>query len=326
MPNMLFASNSVSHFPGAVIGPDPWSFDSTRVPYSIECPNHTPCGSPFFEESTTDEYWFHFRHGSDNWTSNDDENIIEINDFDGNRIFQLSYQNRDTSGYSSRFTVDGVESTSTRYYPMRTNGMRTYDIQLKWTALNAEARVYMNEILVETMIIVRTSFTHPRKMIFGGREGGSHVSNFTGEDFISEIIVADGDTRNARLDLLRPVAAGAYGDWLGPITSLSDDDPTTGMTTLDPDQNQSTILSPYTGAHNISNIVQLTTTVRGLNSPENLRHLIRISGVDHLSPATYAIPFEKAYQVTDWGHNPATSLPWSSTELTNAEWGFRSLA
>ncbi len=220
MPNILFASNSVSHFPGSEIGPESWSFDSTRVPYSIECPNHTPCGSPAFEESTTDEYWFHFRHGSNRWVSNNDENIIEINDFDGNRIFQLSYQNRDIRGYSSRLTVDGTEFTNRRYYPMRINGLRTYDIQLKWTAMNAEARVYMNEILVETMIIARTSFVHPRKMIFGGRVGGSHSNNFAGEDFISEIIVADGDTRNARLDLLHPVAAGVHGDWLGPIISI----------------------------------------------------------------------------------------------------------
>lgn len=321
MPNILFASNSVSHFPGSVIGPDPWSFDSSRVPYSIECPNRTPCGSPVFTESTTNEYWFHFRHGSNEWWLHRDERIIEINDIDGNRIFQLSYHNRHTEGYHSRFTVDGTEYTNARFYPIRTNAMRTYDIQLKWTALNAEARVYMNEILVETITVVMTSFTHPHKMIFGGRYGDSDI----GKDFISEIIVADGDTRNARLDLLRPVAVGAYTEWDGPISSLSDDDPTTGMTTTTPNLSQSTILTPYTGANNISNIVQMTTTVRGINAPANLQHLIRMSGVDYLSTTTYTIPYEKDYQVTDWVQNPATSLPWAATDLPNVEWGFRSI-
>ena len=327
MPNILFATNSVSHFPGSIIGPNSWAFDSSRVPYAIECPTLTPCGSPTFKEATTNEYWFHFRHGSNTWRSNRDENIIEINDIDGNQIFKLSYRNFTTHGYRSRFIVDGATNTNNRYYPMRSDAMRTYDIQLKWTALNAEARVYMNEILIETMTSVMTSFVHPRKVVFGGRLGDSAgAGGGTGEDFISEVIIADGDTRNARLDLLRPIAVGAYGNWNGPVISLSDDDPTTGMTTTSPDQNQSTVLTPYTGANNISNIVQTTTTVRGVNAPENLRHLIRMSGTDHLSDDTYAIPFEKDYQVTDWVQNPATSLPWAATDLVNVEWGFRSLA
>lgn len=73
--------------------------------------------------------------------------------------------------------------------------------------------------------------------------------------YFSEVIISDSDTRNARLDLLRPVSAGAYENFDGPLSSLADDDPTTGMTTTLPDQSQSTILSDYAGANNISNVV-----------------------------------------------------------------------
>lgn len=321
MPNILFASNSVSHFPGSVIGPAPWSYDSNRVPYSIMCPLETPVGSPDLPDSATDEWWFHFRCGSDLWYVNNNEPIFEIADLNGDRIFLLSFQDRTTEGFHSYFVVDGTQYMQVRYLPMANNQARTYDIQLKYTALNAELRVYMNEILIESFTYPVTSWIRPGRIFLGGSQG----SGGDGQTYYSEIIVADGDTRNARLDLLRPAAVGAYGNWNGPVASLSDDDPTTGMTTVSPDQYQSTILTPYTGANNVSNVVQITTSVRGINSPTKLQHLIRMSAVDYLTPS-FDVPFSKDYQITDWAENPATSLPWAAADLAAAEFGFKSIA
>jgi hypothetical protein len=323
MPNILFASNSVSHFPGSIISSLSWSFDSKRVPYSIRTPRLTICSSPIFKASTTDETWFHFRAGMDDLYVNNDEPIAEIVDYEGNRIFQLTYHNKTSEGYHCRASIDGQSFTNVRYLPNIKNQMRTYDIQLKMTGVQAEIRVYVNEILIEEMTFAIANHEKPRFLWLGGADGD--FSGDFGNCFYSEIIVADGDTRNARLDLLRPTAAGVYEDWNGPLASLSDDDPTTGMTTTMAEQFQSTILTPYTGADNISNIVQVTTSVRGINSPENLQHLIRMSGVDYLTP-NFAIPYNKDYQVTDWTLNPATSLPWQADDLTSAEFGFKSVA
>lgn len=321
MPNILFASNSVSHFPGSLIGAPSWSFDSERVPYSIEVPLETPVSSPDIANSTTDEWWFHFTCGANLWYSNNEEPIIEINDESGGRIFALSYYDRTTEGFHSYLEIDGSSYLNTRYIPMANNQARTYDIQMKFTGLAAEVRVYVNEALIETMVVSVGSWKAPKNFFFGGALGNSG----SGVQYFSEIIVADGDTRNARLDLLRPTAVGAYGNWDGPVISLSDDDPTTGMTTTSPEQSQSTVLTPYTGANNISNIVQITTSVRGINSPANLQHLIRMSAVDYLTPS-FAVPFNKEYQITDWRENPATSLPWAASDLVGAEFGFKSKA
>lgn len=319
MPNILFASNSVSHFPGSLIGTADWSYDSNRVPYALEIPKETKVGSPEIPNSTTDEWWFHFRAGNTSWHVNENNPIAEITDDNGDRIFMLSFRNRTTEGYYSYLTVDGSSYTNVRYIPYPNNQARTYDIQLKFTALQAEIRVYVNEILLETMIYAIGSWKAPKNILFGGSWGASGLM------YVSEIIIADGDTRNARLDLLRPVAVGAYGNWDGPVASLSDDDPTTGMTTTSPDQYQSTVLTPYTGANNISNIVQITTSVRGINSPTQLQHLIRMSAVDYLT-TSFDVPFSKDYQITDWQENPATSLPWDASDLAAAEFGFKSIA
>lgn len=324
MPNILFASNSISHFPGSQIGQESWAFDSNRVPYSIKMPILTVASSPIFNETTTDETWVHFRVGSLDWYTYNDEKIVELVDDSGVRVVQISYFDRTVEGWYMRVSMDGVTYTDKRYVPMGSSQIRTIDLQVKLGTLNAEFRLYINELLALERVFPYNPANkrHPRYMWIGGTDGNGNVNNYS---LYSEIIVADGDTRNARLDLLRPVAAGAYGNWNGPISSLSDDDPTTGITTVSPNQNQSTVLTPYSGANNISNIVQVTTTVRGLNSPTQLQHLIRMSGVDYLTPS-FSVPFEKAYQVTDWRQNPATSLPWAATDLTNVEWGFRSIA
>ncbi len=325
MPNILFASNSISHFPGSTIGSADWSFDVNRVPYSIETPYLTKCGSPPLPLSpdNTQEWWFHFKNGSEQWYLNSDDPIIEIVDVNGARILELSMYNRSGEGYHTRYTVDGSSYTNTQSLPIADDMMRTYDIMIKDDGLNWRAEVYVNELLVENISLPVNNFIDPARFNIGGHEGNNNTG--TTKYFYSEIIIADGDTRNARLDLLRPVAVGAYGNFNGPVLSLSDDDPTTGMTTVSPDQNQSTILTPYSGATNISNIVQITTSVRGINSPTQLQHLIRMSAVDYLTPSI-AVPFTKDYQVTDWDLNPATSQPWAAADLVSAEFGFKSIA
>lgn len=328
MPNILFASNSVSHFPGAVIGAPVWSFDSNRVPYSLEVERQLKISSPEIPDpGAVNTWWFHFRVGSDFWYINNNEQFFEITTEDGTSIYRISFHDRvnDGEGFHFDLTADGTDYAEVRgFIPWGNNQLRTVDVRYEFNGVNLIVQTYLNELLLHTFDLPVATYFRPSRLLLGGAVGVDQAPN--GTQFFSEIIVADGDTRNARLDLLRPTAVGVYGNWEGPVVSLSDDDPTTGMTTTLPNQIQSTILTPYTGANNISNIVQVTTTVRGINAPTNLKHLIRMSGVDYLSTDTYAIPFAKKYQITDWAENPATSSPWAATDLTNIEFGFESLA
>lgn len=317
MPKILFASNSISHFPGSLIDAASYAFDASRVPYAIEAPLQTPISSPDIPLTTTDETWFHFVHSTNLWHTVNMEPICLVTNDIGDTIFEFHYH--PSTGYRLRSFVNGNNFTNNRYYPNPSGRSRTYDIRLLQTSLNCRIEVYMNEILVEVQDYPIAAFRPVRNLVLGGAFGNAG----NGQSFYSEIIVADGDTRNARLNLLRPQAVGAYNQWLGPVSALSDDDPTTGMTTTVTGQNQSTVLTPYTGAPNISNVVQMTTSVRGLNSPDRLRHLIRKSGVDYLSDP-FTLPFEKAQQITDWAINPATSLPWTAADLVGMEFGFRS--
>lgn len=320
MANILFASNSVSHFPGAEIGTDTRTWDTNRVPYSIETQTALPVSSPLIPETTTDETWYHFRHTASSFYLDERVPIVELVDATGVPILLLRYYRR-AQEYELVSTIDNTSFSQVRVIPMQSYQLRTYDLQVLRTNLNTTLRVYMNEnLLIEEIRNVNTKDPEPRYMAFGGADYENAVH------FYSEIIVADGDTRNSRLDLLRPVAAGAYGQWNGLLSSLADDDPTTGMSTTLDNRKQSTVLTPYTGAENISNVVQVTTALRGVNSPTKLNHFLRLSTVDYPQATDFDVSTSKEFQVTDWRINPATSLPWSSDDLDSIEFGFESKA
>lgn len=313
MPNIFFASNSVSHFPGAVVNNQSWTYDANRVPYSLETPPATIISTPQHPISTTDETWYHFRCGS-TWINNS-EPIAFVVDSTGNNILEFSLQNYSTKGYKIVLTSSNQETTLEKYIPVADNVMRTFDIRIVHTLTELSAYIWINETLLFSASLSVTSKVVPRALYLGG-----HVGQGIGA-YYSEIIISDSDTRNARLDLLRPNAAGAYEEWNGFLSSLSDDDTTTGMTTVDANRRQLTTLTDYSGANNISNVVQITTTVRGINSPSTMSHMIRMSTVDYESQ-DYSIGYAKEYQITDWKLNPATSLPWEATDLLAAEFGF----
>lgn len=315
MVDFLFASNSISHFAGSEPSADAWSFDSARVPYSIYTPASTVCAAPKHTASSGDETWYHFRHGSDVWDANVNENIVRIDDEDSNTLFSMYYRSQ-TGGYNMTFSVDGESENVTKSLPILASQMRTCDVKIRLVGFVAECLVYINKILIGTMTLAITTFKKPQFLLLGGNVDAG---------WFSEILVAESDTRNARMDLIRPIASGAHTDWEGSLTALSDDDPTTGMTTTTANQEQTTLMEDYTGADNISNIIQVTSTVRGVNSPTKLQHLIRMSAVDYAS-SNIDLDFSEEYQVTDWVENPATTAPWSKSDLSSIEFGFKSIA
>lgn len=320
MPEHLFASNSISHFVGSTFKNDAWSYDANRVPYSIYAPPSTVIACPDWEPSTSQETWFHFRGGSNEWRSDIEDVFFECFDEDSNSLVKLLLRDQSAYGYKLIMNTSEQSKTVVKWIPVANNQMRTFDLRIQHTGLLMHVDLYINELLLLSGELSQTGERIPVRAYFGGVTGNG-ASGF----YMSEVLISDSPTLNARLDLLRPVSGGVYGNFNGPISSLADDDPTTGMTTTLEDQKQSTILSEYTGANNISNIIQTTTTVRGINSPTKLQHFLRMSGVDYATPS-FDVPFIKDYQVTDWKLNPATSLPWAASDLESLEFGFESKA
>ena len=328
MPRIHFASNNISHFPGSVPGSVANTFDPTRVPYAVMMTNYQLLTGPEFAPVTGQVSWFHFRTYCD-------ENPYAIPSPSTGVLFQcFDAQNRMLcriakrhASYVQDFVLTAFNGTTSvsvnSNIPMTQGKVNFIDIAITITPILVRADMYINGALAGTALFGSNPnlMSNPTRFSLGC----SHTSSLGAAQHFSEILVADGDTRNARLNFLRPVSTGAYSEWDGELISLGDDDPTTGMYTKDANQRHTVGLSGYTGAQNISNLVSVSQTTRGLNSPTRLQHTLRQEGVNYDS-ANIAIGYALQYNLVDLPLNPATSLPWTAAELVELEVGFRSVA
>jgi hypothetical protein len=326
MPAILFASNNVSHFPGSVPGSLGPSFDVSRVPYSLGISNAGLMTSPTFGTAAGTITWIHFRHLCETSATNTVGNGTVVHAVDAlNRLIARVSKISGNSTQTVRLTVyNGATTISVDgLIPLTEGKNNIIDLALTITGSLIKADLYINGALSATAQFGSNpnSMGKPVRLSFGT----SFTSSLSQLVYFSEIIVADGDTRNARLNFLRPIAAGAATQWDGVLSAMADDDPSTGLFTSVPNERHSFEPSAYVGAQNISNLVTVTQTVRGINSPEKLQHYIRQGGINYDSP-DIPIGYDLQYNIVDLGINPSTSAPFTSADIDVLEVGIRSVA
>lgn len=324
MPNIIFASNNVAHFPMSVPDSNTDRYDVSRVPYAITLSNYMESSSPVFAPVAGDETWFHFRYLT--YTRNFERSDLFFRSFDaaGNQLFSIRKRQNTSALQPQIYLYDGATTLNQISNSSLVQSLiNTLDIRYKATALLIEVELFINQASVANLQFNANPNNYGNPVKFS--IGTGFTEDLSASCYFSEFLVADGDTRNGRLNLLRPLAAGAYEQWNGSLGVLADDDTTTGLTTIAAGQRQTMTLTPYTGAENISNLVAVSSTTRGQNSPTQLSHTVRLSTVDYDGPPI-PIGYPLEYHVTDFKVNPATSLPWTASDLTNIETGFISIA
>lgn len=324
MPNIVFASNNITHFPNANAGSVVGSFDPQRVPYTIAVENREELNSPTFPAVAGDDTWFHFRTYFDSLQFGGTDTLLKAYDDSDHLLFDVRKRLNDFS-YAPAIDIFDGDQTNTVNCTIQMTLQKSNSVDIRFTRTNLLLRVevYVNGSLSGSTQFGSNNNDYGKPVRF--TLGGAYVEAIDDIQHYSEIIVADGDTRNARLDLLRPAAAGHYDSWDGLLASLADDDTTTGMTTVDPNTRHTMTMSTYNGASNISNFIAVSQTTRGQNSPSKLKHSVRLSGVDYDGPE-HDIDYALAYQITDYAINPATSLPWEGSDIAAIETGFVSVA
>jgi hypothetical protein len=328
MPKILFASNNVSHFPGSVPGSVAGTFEPSRVPYAVLMSNFQLISPPDFSPSSLTTTWFHFRTHTDGngygIPSGASGTLFQCFDGLNRRIVRIYKKNLD---YAQDLTIDLSNGSSTLTVngtlPLTQSKMTPVDVLLTITSVLVRVDVYVNGSLTGFLQFGSNPNTLTNPIRFS--LGCSHTESLSMGQAFSEIIVSEGDTRNARMNFLRPVSTGAFSQWDGTISALGDDDPTTGLYTKVAAERHTMGLSTYTGAQNISNLVSVSQTTRGLNSPTKLKHTFRLGGVNYDSP-DLNIGYGLQYNIVDSSINPATSLPWTSDDLSTLETGFLSVA
>lgn len=325
MAKILFASNNIGHFPGSVATTISGAFASSRVPYGITLYNRGVAASPRFTPSSGTVTSFHFKTFNADTGQSNSSILFECFDQSNRSIVRLNrFFNTASLLLNMTLSNGSTTITTSTSMPLTISRRNAIDVVVTISLTLIRVDLYINNGLAATLSFASNTnnISNPNRFNIGA----AYSDDFINGQIFSEILVADADTRNARLNLLRPASAGAFSEWSGPISNLVDDDNATGIYTTLPNQRQTLALSEYAaGASHLSNVVSVTQTTRGLNSPSKLRHTVRLSGVNYDSDPI-DIAFTPQYNIVDLPVNPATSLPWTSSDLSTIETGFLSVA
>lgn len=329
MTEIVFASNNASHWPFSNTTTAAGEFDATRVPYGLKLKYNELITSPdFLTVAAGNTTWIHFRMFTDSVEYSDAvaPRFVMVFDANGDKLFEATKQGGTFDHICDIFLYDGVgtanSSMSSQFTDNAVNGV---DFEYFNDGSSSYVKMYANGGLVATVNLGNTNNRgKPTSLVIGG----AMVEDDQTTKFmvVSEIMISDSDTRNGRLNLLRAVTEGGETDWVGLAPSLSDDDPTTGLTTITAEERESLTLTAYVGAANISSVVVVTQAFAGANAPQNIRHTVRMEGANYDGAADIPLTPTLSYGLTHFEINPSTSLPWVEGDLPTLEIGFISKA
>lgn len=329
MTEIVFASNNASHWPFSNTTTASGEFDATRVPYGLKLLYKEQITSPdFLPVAAGDTTWFHFRMYTDSveYTDAVAPKFVMVFDANGNKLFEATKAQATFDHDVKIWLYDGTgNDTVVSSSPFTDDAVNGCDFEYFNDGAGCTLKMYINGGQVASVSLSNSnSYGKPTSIVFGGAM--VEADQTTQFQVISEIMIGDSDTRNGRLNLLRPVAEGGETDWIGLAASMSDDDPTTGLTTITANERETLTLSAYTGAANISAVVIVTQAFAGDNAPQNMRHTVHMSDVNYDSPEDLPLTPTLAYAITHFEENPSTSLPWVEADLPGLEIGFVSKA
>jgi len=325
MPNIVFASNNLVHWPLSESSTTAGTYDSTRVPYSFFLNYNQGMSSVEFAPVSGNVTWVHFRlyfADAQDGNFNDYEYpLIRVFDTSDNELFKTIKKNLFDPDWRTKMYIfhDGGSITGDQAIPFNKAKMNTVDLRYENTGSLVNLKLYVNGALAKDLEYTgAATFGKPAKMTIGA----AFSTDGAATQHVSEFLVADGDTRNARLEMLRPTAVGGESDWPGEATDLADNDPATGMQTTLTEQRETVLVSAYAGAANVSAVVVASLAYAGVGGPQNMRHTVRMSTVNYDDAADTLLSETLKYVISDIAINPGTSLPWTSADLSAIEMGF----
>jgi hypothetical protein len=217
-------------------------------------------------------------------------------------------------------SVGGSETHGTSWFPAA-DTTYTFDVNVRWVSTSLTIEVYVNGGLVSTASRTGTVANFSAFWIsnaYGRRLTGSNPI------YLSELLIASASTIGARVQTIRPSAAGQYAQWTGSPGNVNDFNPVTG------------IAAPTSGL--IASRVHtaaLSGTVRAVQpwgyhlglTPPRVSPMFRIGSTDYFTASPVAPGANNAPQsiVTSvFATNPATGNPWTASDLAAIDAGFRS--
>jgi hypothetical protein len=203
------------------------------------------------------------------------------------------------------------------------NALAEYDVKIDITAPNIVVEIYQDTVLWATATATNNGKLKPALIVWE-TWGISSVSVV--DLVVSEVILADEDTRGMGLSALAPNGAGNYSQWIGDHTETSSDDMATVVSSGATAEKLSSTLSTFGGPASTALralVVVTNSSARG-GVVGDIRNFVRIASTDYNGSALGVTPGLERYTAV-WDTNPNTAVLWDTTDFSSTEIGIESL-
>lgn len=319
---IVFASNDLADFPGAIAVATAGDFRSDYVSEAFEVSNgggSAIFGSwTMFPEVSGNITWIHFQFKKDTnsgGSNADGYGLFLAYDSTGTIVFYFNI----LDGAWQTIINGGIGSFGDRWG----KSLTAVDIMIDTTGANCTVKLYLNGALIHQN--TQTS-SAGNPVALNWRSADQDNAGTQTHETVSEFIVADADTRNLGLAILTPNAAGNHTAWEGDHVETGDSDLGTGAVADATGLKLSSDLTAYAGPATsgfFALVVVNKASTRG--SVGDLRNFLRISAADYNGAAMGVSETIKSY-VTVWNTNPNTTDTWGSADIAGVEIGVESLA
>lgn len=291
-------------------------YDSNWAPSYIQMPNYRKFNLTI---PTKTNIWMHWTdHMPREPSTGADGFELRVYGDDGAYIATIDTKDNRHEWYASLNGSSWTVLSNREYYDTQLNTV-TYDVNIRFNdgaSGNIEIDVYMDGAMRENYS--GTLSSHPST---GVASIAFNNNDTIGNRSVTEIIIADEDTRGMRLTEMTPNAAGNYTAWTGDYTDFVEAAGGTGISSnTNGDRESWGLTSPIqTGEIAGARVVHQVFGYPGSSGVSQIDGFVRISSTDYDSGAQ--TPSPGIPLIFEWTQNPATSAAWTQTELQALEVG-----
>ena len=272
------------------------------------------------------EAWWHYRWGGGN-TGGVANNRGIVTFFNSANVGVLRLLSLSTPAFrleywnGSAWTAIGADFTTT----LGVNG-RTWDIKCLVDNTVGDFAIWIDGTLTRQL-------TGDTDFFSGSAVDYVTINGWgaTNARFVSECIIADGDTRGMRLATLVPNGAGATTDFTGTFAdvdevTINDADFLSSATANQVETMTLTNLSAVAGALTPVAVVATARARNAATGPQNLQLAVRTNSLDFFSSSLPSLgtSFLDGY-FNVWNTNPDTTTAWTVSEINALEAGVKSI-
>lgn len=271
--------------------------------------------------------WLHLDYyADDSWATN--YNMVEIRSSTYGVVARLR-----VTGYQSVIAevYDGANWVGFGTYNAFANfNPSTVDIYLSIAPSGGQATWYYNGGLVgtytgDTQGYAATSIIDNIRFLTN--------NNYNDTCAISQVIVADEDTRGMKVATLAPSGAGALSDWTGTFADVDETAPSdldyisTSAANTGELFTMTDLSSTAQNGYEVKAVVQSARASKGLTGPQNLQYYMYSNGTVNPSPNIAGLTnnFATMPQYV-WATDPSTGSAWTIPNVNNLQAGFKSIA